>query len=106
MTFLCVCPTFTLTATGDVIISDVITKQWQLQSVDINKLYNIECCATETKVGHLKDTLIRSFYRGNEQRCIPILNCVVFQMRLQSEVLYPYDLVGGGTLIQVHSPEL
>ena len=34
----CVCPTFTLTATGD-----VINKQWQLQCVDINKLYNISC---------------------------------------------------------------
>ena len=30
------CPTFTLTATGDVITSDVITKQWQVQCVDIN----------------------------------------------------------------------
>ena len=37
----CVCPTFTLTATGDIITSDVITKEWQLQCVDINKLYNI-----------------------------------------------------------------
>ena len=36
----CVCPTFTLTATGDLVTSDVITKQWQLQCVDINKLYN------------------------------------------------------------------
>ena len=39
----CVCPTFTLTATGDLITSDVITTQWQLQCVNINELYNISC---------------------------------------------------------------
>ena len=38
-----VCPTFSLTATDDVITSDVLTKQWQLQCVDINKFYNISC---------------------------------------------------------------
>ena len=39
----CVCPTFTLTAIGDVITSDVINncKQWQLQCVGINMLYNL-----------------------------------------------------------------
>ena len=35
LTFCCVCPTFTLTA------SDVITTQWQPQCVDINTMYNI-----------------------------------------------------------------
>ena len=48
----CVCPTFTLTATGDIITSDVINKQWQLQCVDINKLYNISCYDRKENISH------------------------------------------------------
>ena len=58
------CPTFTLTATGDIITSDVITKQWQLQCVDINKLYNISCYDRKENILHctyLYHCLSRSF---------------------------------------------
>ena len=48
----CVCPTFTLTATGDLVTSDVITKQWQLQCVDINKLYNSSCYDRKENISH------------------------------------------------------
>ena len=48
----CVCPTFTFTATGYVITSDVITKQWQLQCVDINNLYNISCYDRQENISH------------------------------------------------------
>ena len=37
---------------GDVITSDVITKQWQLQCVDINNLYNISCYDRKENVSH------------------------------------------------------
>ena len=48
----CACPTFTLTATGDLVTSDVITKQWQLQCVDINKLYNSSCYDRKENISH------------------------------------------------------
>ena len=48
----CVCPTFTVTATGDLVTSDVITKQWQLQCVDINKLYNSSCYDQKENISH------------------------------------------------------
>ena len=48
----CVCPTFTFTGTGDIITNDVITKQWQLQCVDINKLYNISCYDRKENISH------------------------------------------------------
>ena len=48
----CVFPTFTLTDTGDVITSDVITKQCQLQCVDIKKLYNTSCYDRKENISH------------------------------------------------------
>ena len=48
----CVCPTFNLSATGDLVTSDVITKQWQLQCEDINKLYNSSCYDRKENISH------------------------------------------------------
>ena len=63
---LCVCPTFTLTATGD-----VITKQLQLQCVDINKLYNISCYDRKENIyrtAHIYITAFHAHYVRKECR--------------------------------------
>ena len=56
-----------MTATGDVITSDVITKQWQLQCVDINKLYNISCY-DQKETAHIYITAFHAHFVGRECR--------------------------------------
>ena len=94
----CVCPTFTLTATGDVITSDVITKQWQLQCVDINKLYNISCYDRKENISHctyLYHCLSRSLCekrmscekRLSSQRRMTAMRRTFAQLKLRSATL-------------------
>ena len=68
----CVCPTFTLTATGDVITSGVITRQWQLQCVDkINcTLFRVMIEKKLYRTAHIYITAFHAHFVRRECRVI------------------------------------